>query len=79
MSDAWANATPLRNADFKALLATPRPAHLQQQQKTPKQHYKKDRSADDGEKKQKFKKPPPKPRPGKPDEDKEKQEGPNYR
>jgi hypothetical protein len=77
MGDAWTSQTPLRNSDFKALLATPRPAHLQQQ-KTHR-HKKKDYSDADGEKKQKFKKPAPKPRPGKQEEDKEKDEGSLYR
>eukprot|EP00775_Hariotina_reticulata_P005350 gene5350-5586_t len=59
MSDAWTSATPLRNADFKALLSTPKPASLQQQ--TSKQQTQKQRnSTADGEKK--FKKPAPKPR-----------------
>lgn len=92
MGDAWTNATPLRNADFKALLATPRPAGQQQQHsrsagagagvgsfKHPKARGSEDGGDEEGGRK--FKKPAPKRPGGKPGKDKDKEggEGQKYR
>lgn len=85
MGDSWTSATPMRNADFKALLTTPRPAGQQQQQ----QHHKdggtfkhpRPKAMADPDKDKKFKRPHPK-RPGKPgsgETQKEGEEIPQYR
>ncbi|KAF8058133.1 SMU2 [Scenedesmus sp. PABB004] len=81
MADGWASATPLRNSDFKALLATPRPAHLAPLQPRERRPKPARGEGGDGEKKGKFKKPGPRGRPGKPGKegDAEKDEGPTYR
>jgi hypothetical protein len=88
MADAWTSATPLRNADFKALLATPRPPGATQQQQGGGaaggfKHPRPKAAGGEGDGK-KFKKPHPKGRAGKGGKDgkggdDEDDDGPKYR
>lgn len=78
------SATPMRNADFKALLATPRTTAgaTQQQKEGSSFKHPRPKVPADPDRDKKFKKPHPK-RPGKPggagEKQKEGEEGPLYR
>lgn len=72
MAEGWSAPTPLRNSDFKALLATPRPAHAGGGGKPKHRGYANDGDEEAEERKPRFKKPskgkPVKAKEGKDDE-----------